>query len=39
MERRKSSTVFFKLVSIDDLTFRQKQKKIRVTRTLTASQF
>ena len=31
----KSSIVFFfKFVSIDDLTFRQKQKKIRVTGTL-----
>ena len=26
---------FFEFVSIDDLTFRQKQKKIRVTGTLT----
>ena len=30
----KSSIVFFEFVSIDDLTFRQKQKKIRVTGTL-----
>ena len=31
----KSSIVFFELVSMDELTFRQKQKKIRVTGTLS----
>ena len=35
MERRKSSIVFFEFVSMDDLTFRQKEKKIRVTGTLS----
>ena len=34
MERRKKFNCFFEFVSIDDLTFRQKQKKIRVTGTL-----
>ena len=33
----KSSIVFFEFVSIDDSTFRQKQKKIRVTGTLIVS--
>ena len=31
----KSSIVFFEFVSMDDLTFRQKEKKIRVTGTLS----
>ena len=33
----KSSIVFFEFVSIDDLTFRRKQEKIRVTGTLKRS--
>ena len=35
----KSSIVFLKFVSMDDLTFRQKQKKIRVTGTLSIWEF
>ena len=34
MERRKNFNCFFEFVSMDDLTFRQKQKKIMVTGTL-----